>query len=241
MELGLCLEGEGVFVVESKIMNFRSGDFSVIGPSEAHLATSSPGTTSHWVWFYLDFERLLLPHFPNLDLSALSTLRGSRFRNIHDGTRDPRGGRLLADLFHAEEKEERCALLLLLALHLRKETGVFPGQPLPSPETGNFQRVAPAIAYFSRHYAETASIPAAARLCHMSVTNFRRIFKCATGTSPLDYLNNLRISMARAELRSGKYRISEVAVRCGFPSLSSFNRQFRKQLGSTPRAFCRNK
>ena len=55
MELGFCVEGKGVFAVEGKIMDFRSGDFTVIGPSEAHLAASAPGTTSHWYWFYLDF------------------------------------------------------------------------------------------------------------------------------------------------------------------------------------------
>ena len=89
LELGLCLEGEGVFVVEGKIMNFRRGDYSVIDPTEAHLATSAAGTTSHWVWYYLDFERILLPHFPDLDLRFLPALRGAGFRNIRNSNPDP--------------------------------------------------------------------------------------------------------------------------------------------------------
>ena len=237
LELGLCLEGEGVFVVEGKIMNFRKGDYSVIGPTEAHLATSAAGTTSHWVWFYLDFERILLPHFPDLDLRFLPALGGTDFRNVRDGETDPRSGRLLEELFRSNEREEQCALLLLLALHFRKQFGkTVP--PLDSTRNaGEFERVAPAIAYFSRNCAGTATVAAAARLCCMSLTNFRRVFRRELGSSPQEYLNRLRIGMALAELRGGSSPVSEIAARCGFPSLSSFNRQFRKQQGCTPREF----
>ena len=237
LELGLCLEGEGVFVVEGKIMNFRRGDYSVIDPTEAHLSTSAAGTTSHWVWYYLDFERILLPHFPDLDLRFLPALRGAGFRNIRDGGTDPRGSRLLEELFRAEEQEEQCALVLLLALHFRKQFGETVPHLHPERNAGEFERVAPAIAYFSRNCAGTATVTAAARLCCMSLTNFRRVFRRELGSSPQEYLNKLRIGMALAELRSGRSSISEVAARCGFPSLSCFNRQFRKQQGCTPREF----
>lgn len=237
MELGLCLEGEGVFVVEGKIMNFRPGDYSVIGPTEAHLATSAAGTTSHWIWFYLDFERILLPHFPDLDLRFLQGLRGPEFRNIRNGETDTRGSRLLEELFRADEREEQCALLLLLALHFRKQFGETVSHFRSGRNAGEFERLAPAITYFSRNCAGTASVAAAARLCHMSLTNFRRVFRRELGSSPLEYLNQLRIGMALAELRGGNCPISEIAARCGFPSQSSFNRQFRKQQGCTPREF----
>lgn len=237
VELGLCLEGEGVFVVEGKIMNFRRGDYSIIGPAEAHLATSAAGTTSHWVWFYLDFDRILLPHFPDLDLRFLGGLRGNGFHNILDGRSDPRGGQLLAELFRTDEREEQCALLLLLALHLRRRYG---GDALRQPSernAGELERLAPAITYFSRNCAGTATVAAAARLCCMSLTNFRRVFRRELGSCPQEYLNQLRIGMALAELREGGSPISEIAMRCGFPSLSSFNRQFRKRQGCSPRRF----
>ncbi len=235
MELGLCVEGEGIFVVEEKIMSYRTGDMTLIGTAEAHLAASSPGTTSHWIWFYLDFEKLLLPHFPEMDLDFLSRLHGGRFRNVLKREEHAWGRPILEALFRASYPEEKIAWCVLLALRL-KET--FGGSCLAeAKENGNgeFERIAKAVSYFGKHYAERVSIPAVARLCGMSMTNFRRVFKAETGASPQDYLNRLRICMAKAELRSGKYRIFEVAARCGFPSLSSFNRQFRKQTGRAPR------
>ena len=119
MELGFCVDGKGLFAVEGKIMDFRSGDFTVIGSSEAHLAASAPGTTSHWYWFYLDFERLLRPAFPETDLRFLGSLRGAAFRNVFNGTAYPWGPLILKQLFCAETKEEKIALLLLFSARLR--------------------------------------------------------------------------------------------------------------------------
>lgn len=235
LELGLCVKGDGIFVVEGKILNFSAGDFSFIGPSEAHLAASSPGTTSHWIWFYFDSERILLPRFPESDLNFLHLLRGGNFNNIFDGKRHPWGAYFLEELFKAQSEEEKTAWLLLMLTRLRK---FIPATAAEQTECGgDFERIARAITYFGRKYAEPISIAEAARLCGMSLTNFRRVFKNETGESPLDYLNRLRISLAKAELCIGKRRISEIAPYCGFPSLSSFNRQFKKQTGHSPRTF----
>ena len=234
MELGFCVEGKGVFAVEGKIMDFRSGDFTVIGPSEAHLAASAPGTTSHWYWFYLDFERLLRPAFLETDLRFLGSLRGAAFRNVFNGTAYPWGPLILKQLFCAETKEEKIALLLLFSARLREISGAF-AEMVPAEEKSGFERIAKAVNYFGLHYPERISVAEAARLCGMSIANFRRVFQQETGVAPLDYLNRLRICMAKAELRTGRWRIFEVAARCGFPSLSSFNRQFRKHEKRTPR------
>ena len=236
LELGMCLAGEGIFVVEGKVMPFRSGDVSLIGPSEAHLAASSPGTTSHWIWCYLDVPHLLLPHFPEFDAGFAARLRGTAFCNIMSGEQAARLRVYLEPLVRADSDEAKTAWVLLLALELKKRFGDLP-EPVggEEPRGGGFERIARAVTWFGRHYAESLSMGEAARLCGLSLTGFRRIFRRETGLAPLDYLNRLRICMAKAELRTGNYSVSETAARCGFPSLSSFNRQFRKWQNSSPR------
>ncbi len=236
VELGMCLAGEGVFVVEGKVMPFRSGDVSLIGPAEAHLAASSPGTTSHWIWYYLDFSRILLPHFPEFDAGFPARLRGAEFCNIMSGECAARLRRLLEPLAVADSSEAKSAWVLLLACELKNRFRDFP-LPEEEPECSSFERIARAVSWFGRHYAEPLAVGEAAQLCGMSLSNFRRLFRRETGMAPLDYLNRLRICMAKAELRTGKYSISETAARCGFPSLSSFNRQFRKWEHASPREF----
>ena len=240
-ELGMCLAGEGIFVVEGKVMPFRSGDVSLIGPSEAHLATSSPGTTSHWIWYYLDFSQILLPHFPEFDAGFPARLRGAEFCNIVSGECAAALRALLEPLAKADCEEAKTAWVLLLALELKR---LFCNVPVPAAEEpcgGAFERIARAVAWFGRRYAEPLTMGEAARLCGMSLSGFRRIFRHETGMSPLDYLNRLRICMAKAELRTGKYSVSEVAARCGFPSVSSFYRQFRKWEHASPHDFRRER
>ena len=42
-ELGYCYSGEGLFLVEDKILPFRAGDAAIINHREVHVMVSSPG------------------------------------------------------------------------------------------------------------------------------------------------------------------------------------------------------
>jgi AraC-like DNA-binding protein len=48
------------------------------------------------------------------------------------------------------------------------------------------------------------------------------------------------IGMAMVELRRGERAIGDLALACGFVSLSSFNRQFKRQTGLAPREWRKN-
>jgi len=97
------------------------------------------------------------------------------------------------------------------------------------------RRLNAALQYLSRHYRDPLPIDHLAQLSHLSPTHFRRLFRQATGKSPLAYLLRIRIGMAMAELRRNERSIGEIALVCGFESLSSFNRQFKQQTGLAPR------
>ncbi len=235
MEFGVCLDGEGVFIVEGKILTFRKGDCTLIGKNESHLATSAPGTNASWLWFYLDVEKLLRPNFPALDLTFMKKLSGRNFSNVLESGDFPGGYSLLVSLYHAATEEEKIAYVLLFIQKLREF--YFDFQPEDPGGQEKFARIGEAVAYLGKHYAEPVVMTAIARKCGMSTTNFRRVFLKETGYAPLDYLHRLRISMAKAELLSGRYAMAEIAQHCGYSSISSFNRQFRKQEHCSPRDY----
>jgi len=68
----------------------------------------------------------------------------------------------------------------------------------------------------------------------VSETYFRREFRECFGTSPSSYLKKIRIENARLLLSTGYCTVSEVAVRCGFQSLSYFSYEFHRLTGHTP-------
>lgn len=77
----------------------------------------------------------------------------------------------------------------------------------------------------------------AAKFMNFSEAYFSKYFKRHAGMTFSQYLNVVRIEKA-VELLNGKpkIKVSEIAMRCGFSTLRSFNREFVKLVGYTPRA-----
>jgi AraC-like DNA-binding protein len=74
-------------------------------------------------------------------------------------------------------------------------------------------------------------------IAHMSRSNLMRVFRKATGQTPVDYLIRLRIQKAAALLRTADESITEIALGCGFSDSNYFTRQFHKLLGESPTAY----
>ena len=95
--------------------------------------------------------------------------------------------------------------------------------------------VSPAVTYVSNHYAEPCPIETLAQLCNMSVSTLRRKFYSALECAPSDYIHRVRIGAATVMLSAENKSILEICHQVGYMSLSSFNRQFRKLTGESPR------
>jgi transcriptional regulator GlxA family with amidase domain len=63
-----------------------------------------------------------------------------------------------------------------------------------------------------------------------------RIFSDKTGYSPVLYYRNMRLDRARHLLTETDLPHAEIAVACGFESLSGFSAAFRRRFGTSPYA-----
>lgn len=94
------------------------------------------------------------------------------------------------------------------------------------------------LRYMQSNYAKPLTIPEVAKnCCDLSPSQFRKKFAVLTGTSPLSYLQRLRIRAACRELYLREKSIGEIAADCGFPTLSCFHRQFQEQMHCSPSAW----
>jgi transcriptional regulator GlxA family with amidase domain len=74
----------------------------------------------------------------------------------------------------------------------------------------------------------------------MSLRNFVRRFKQATGDSPISYLQKLRIAAARHMLESQHRTVQEISEAVGYQDAAFFRGVFQRHTGSSPSEYQRN-
>ena len=97
--------------------------------------------------------------------------------------------------------------------------------------------ISSALDYINREPGHPFKIEELARMCHISETHFRRVFSEYMKMSPVKYINQVRIRHVCDELTKTNDSINAIAARTGFPSLSTFNRNFRQITGLSPQQF----
>lgn len=69
---------------------------------------------------------------------------------------------------------------------------------------------------------------------HQSRSCFSKRFIDAAGEPPIHYLTRWRMRLAANLLASTSLRVSEVALRVGYGSVSAFSRAFKRRLSMAP-------
>lgn len=94
-----------------------------------------------------------------------------------------------------------------------------------------------AIEYVDGHFTEPLTREEVCKIAMMSRSSFTYIFKQIIGESFLDYIHILRVRLAKKLLAQGDMNVTEIAEKCGFASVTYFDRVFKKVTGLTPRQY----
>jgi AraC-like DNA-binding protein len=78
------------------------------------------------------------------------------------------------------------------------------------------------------------SLEQLAAIAHLSTRSLTRAFKQATGITPTQYQQRLKLELATTLLQNPELTVEEIANRCGFDDARHFRRLWRSQFGSPP-------
>lgn len=96
------------------------------------------------------------------------------------------------------------------------------------------QEVNAALKFMDDSVSIPLDVAAMARHAGVSTFHFCRIFKQATGQSPMQYFNHLKIRRACNLLAGSPLKIKEIAFQLGFEDTHYFSRFFKKIMGFSP-------
>ena len=101
----------------------------------------------------------------------------------------------------------------------------------------HLQLIMRAKKYIHRHYREPIRLTDVALFLQVSSFHLSRIFSRESDFSFFDYLLEVRLNEAKQLLRSGRYRVGEVAFRVGYEDAGYFSRLFKARVGCSPKEY----
>lgn len=239
MEIGICRWGEGEVVLDEQVVPYQAGMVTLIPANCLHTTISRDGGLNYWEYMFFDPKEVLQRAFSENELFAEAVAR--RLSSEAKALPGEMCGALtqLLQMVLAEYPADAAyhtetVYSLLTALLLKAARLYTSDEPIQRPVATGLQQIMPALEYINRHYMNPLLIGELAAQCLLSEAHLRRKFKEYLNMSPNDYLTMVRIRHGCDLLNTTACPMQEVALRVGYQSVSSFDRNFQKLTGMSP-------
>ncbi|MCC8081088.1 MAG: AraC family transcriptional regulator [Lachnospiraceae bacterium] len=243
MEIGVCRYGSGIMKMENEDMPYQAGTISVLPVNYPHNTLSTEDTESYWEYLFVDSEKILQAMYPD-DLLFQQKMMEKINKRPYLG--NEKAVPELAGIVHTILDETRnkqdplyreCirGLSLALLINVARLNAVSSAMPEGGIrlKTG-FDQIRPALDHIREQYSSPMKISEIAAVCHVSESHFRRLFEENIGMTPVEYLNQIRIRKACDLIKTTGSSMEEIAVKVGFATTSTFNRNFKRITGTSP-------
>lgn len=104
----------------------------------------------------------------------------------------------------------------------------------------NTNTIEDVLIYMRSHPEHNFTIHELADMANMSSFYFAHLFKDFTGVSPITYMSNLKINLAKNMLLYTNNQISQISELLGYSSSSCFINAFKARVGTSPASYRKN-
>lgn len=237
LEIGYCHYGDGDLIIEDDRYRFSGRMVSCIPANFLHVTRSDAGVVAYWEYIYINPSEILknCDKTPQEIRSILEAVNDRAF--FVEAQENPIFATLVQAVFdemrYKGEYYQESVKGIVYALLF--EIARFNGKKVDNAlgRNGSLQ-LEKAIDYVEKNYANNFRIADLAEECYMSETHFRRIFQEKMNMTPIEYVNFVRIKKACELIDRTDISMEEVAQKVGFITPSTFNRNFRRIVGTSP-------
>lgn len=238
-EMGYCCEGTGNLVLEDQTYRFSKQMISAIPTDFPHTTLSDMDVLGTWEYLFIDVEGFLKEIYGEDLLFAKQLIEGVNKGAIFIEEREnPKMVNLFHQIidelqgkkkFYLESIKGALLALILEIVRLNEDENVH-----SKVHTKKNPQIQAAIDYVEQKYFTPLKVEALAEVCHMSETHFRRVFGESVHMSPIEYINLVRIQKACELMKRSNDSMRNIALKVGYPTPSTFDRNFKKVIGLSP-------
>jgi AraC-like DNA-binding protein len=249
MELFKVTGGSFRFQIASQYFEVAQGDVLFINSGELHSAMAEQNGDYSFEAIVFSPDMLKGPSEDKVQMEYLSPLLNGRLAVQRIFHPDTQPGKRVQELFDntyqllvrrppAYEISLKANLYLILNELVQTGNGITELKELKR-EAASSESIKKVIRYLHENYASDITIDMLAGYSSMSSGHLCRVFKKYTMKTPIEYLNCCRVSNAVMMLESTNRKILDIALDCGFSSLSYFIHVFRENMGCSPSEYRR--
>ncbi|MFF5858947.1 GlxA family transcriptional regulator [Streptomyces sp. NPDC012751] len=125
-----------------------------------------------------------------------------------------------------------------LVMYLKRPSGQSQFS-VPLEQVSTTRRIEELRHHILRHITEPLTVAHLAEQAHISDRQLARIFKNELGMTPHAYIESVRVERARNQLETTDNTLDRIATTCGFGTVDTLVRAFRRRLDTTPTEYRR--
>ncbi len=243
LELTLTINCNGQRFVGDSAQDFEDGDLVLVGSNLPHswaaktCVDASVLFTALVLWFEKEWlERLAAssPELRPIKKLADQMQNGILFSSAVSTKVRP----IFKQIFEMSATQTLLGFLeIMLLLSADKGAKTLSSSQVSSYGTNSSAQLDRVLSFIHENYAEPLKIKQLADIAALSHSGLDRLFQKHTQTTISNYLINLRIGDASAQLATRDTPIQTIAHNVGYNSLANFNRHFKRLREVTPRQY----
>lgn len=237
----LCMEGMVKATVNLMEVDIRKNDFVVLLPGSfiqihevsADTRVCVAGFSSGFMDSGNYVQTLLesMPTILNYPVVSLDDKVADVFRNVY---------LLLINAYtlpNTLDNKEILRSILSIFLQGAKDLYKRHGSSIDEPLKREHELYRQFIQLLMINYTQEHEVSYYAKRCGVTPAHFSNAIRRASGKSPLAVITETLVMNAKAQLKSTRLPVKEIAFSLGFGNLSFFNKYFRKHVGMTPQEY----
>jgi len=245
-EIHLIRKGTGHYKIGDQLGKFKAGQVSIVGSRVPHDWVSDlrknqvikdRDVVIQFSREWLEKVRKLVPEVSDFE----QLLNDAQRAIIFSGESSAAAEKILDTITNKsgiEQVTNLFEILLIMSKAPESEREYVLADPYVTDSAPKARLAAEkGVSYIFANIDKKISLSEAAKLSYMSESTFSRTFKVASGLNFSEMIRKLRIEHGCKLLTSTELSVAAIAKDCGYTNLSNFNRQFLKEMGTTPREF----